>query len=361
MLRMAISNLTGGAVSAAGPGATARRTAGGSAQPAVSVLMSVRNGERHLDAALASLHAQTFGDFELVLVDNGSTDGTAAIIEDWCRRDPRIRAFKQAVPGLSNSLAFAARQARADLLARLDADDIAAPERLELQYAFMQRSPETGLLCTSIERMNEDGKTLNIHHVPEDDAALRHLFRTRNPIFHLTVMMRRDAYERAGGYREGLRAAEDYDLWTRMLEVTGIASIDRPLVRYRISPVGMTTRLSMRAHIVGYCVRAGQIGRPAGKPDAFIRGVPLLRRALATLGIDRRTLHYETFKMTVAAARKANQRGDVVSTRRLRRRARREALALPFRLAISKGVWRLLAMYPVYSWIHSHERRNPQR
>src|SRR5690349_20841515 len=114
--------------------------------PAVSVILSVRNGRRYLDEALSSIASQSLDDFEVVVVDNGSTDGSDRIIADWVRRDTRFRSTYLAQPGISRALNHGVSLARGELLARLDADDVALADRLAVQHATMRDDPGLGLL-----------------------------------------------------------------------------------------------------------------------------------------------------------------------------------------------------------------------
>ena len=313
--------------------------------PAVSVLVAVRNGERFLDFALASLAAQTFSDFEIVLVDNGSSDNTAQIVAEWSAREPRLSKFHLDRPGLAGSLILAASMARAPLLARLDADDIALPERLALQYSVMMERPSVGLLGSSVELIDEDGRHIGERRMAVADRELRDFLKSRNPFCHSTVMMRRDAYERAGGYRRGLKICEDFDLWCRMSDVTGLANIERPLVRYRIHETAMSIRQPVRMMISEQCVLAAGRARHQGIPEPFRNGVPRLRNALGILGVDRSTFLYDVLKATAVAGRLALRDNDRAAAIRLRRRAVGVLHAMSARAVVRHGLWRMLAMY----------------
>src|SRR5262249_12286060 len=149
--------------------------------PAVSVLMAVRDGASYLDQALASLAAQDFFDFEIVLIDNGSRDGTARIVADWISREPRLRAVRMERPGLARSLNHAAALARAPYLARLDSDDVCLPARLGMQYAAMQSHPRLGLLGAFVEVIGGAGRKLRNRELPARDAELKRFLRAGNP------------------------------------------------------------------------------------------------------------------------------------------------------------------------------------
>ena len=313
--------------------------------PAVSVLVAVRNGEEFLEAALASLAAQTFSDFEIVIVDNGSTDRTAQIMSGWEKRDPRLRAFHHDRPGLSGSLILAASHARAPLLARLDADDIALPERLAVQYAAMSDRPSLGLIGSWVELIDLDGRRIGERRLLVSDGKLRAFLQTGNPFCHSTIMMRRDAYERAGGYRPGLRICEDFDLWCRMAEVAELANIDQALVRYRLHDTSMSVRQPLRMAITDQCILAAGRARRQGLAEPFNNGTPRLRSALRILGVERSDFLYEVLKMTSVAARLALRSGDRTKALRLRRRSYGILLGMPKATAISRGLWRVIGTY----------------
>jgi glycosyltransferase involved in cell wall biosynthesis len=314
-------------------------------RPAISVLMAVRDGAAFLDGALASLESQHFRDFEIVIVDNGSRDETSRIIAAWAAREPRLRSFRLERPGLARSLCYAAAQARAPILARLDADDVALPSRLGLQYAAMQSNPSLGLLGSSADIINELGQKIGERHLPASDRELKEFLKTGNPFVHSSVMMRRDAYERAGGYRDGLRVCEDFDLWCRMAEITEIANLDIPLVRYRLHRGGMSFRQATRIALTDTCIVAAQSARRSGKPEPFDRGMPKLRDALVLLGMRRAEILYRALKSTTGSARLALEFGEHTRSRSIRRRAYRLLFALPFGRASLGGVGHILASY----------------
>jgi glycosyltransferase involved in cell wall biosynthesis len=323
--------------------------------PAISVLMAVRNGAAFIDEALASLAGQDFKDFEIVLVDNGSGDDTSRLVSRWVDDEPRLRAFRLDRPGLSRSLKYAAAMARAPFLARLDCDDIALPSRLGVQYAAMQNEPALGLLGSFVELIGGDGRTIRERQLPVSDREIKHILRSANPFVHSTIMMRRDAYARAGGYREGLRICEDFDLWCRMAEVTDLANLDVPLVRYRMHGDAMSFRQATRVALVDTCIVAAQYARRRGEPEPFDRGMPKLRQALALLHMPRAVVLYRVLKATTNAARLALDFGEREQSRHLRRRAFRLLTALPLGKATWRGIGHVAASY-----FRPHARRRRQ-
>lgn len=207
--------------------------------PRVSVVMSVYNGERWLGAAVESVLGQTLADLELLVIDDGSTDSTAEILGGY--RDPRLRVVRQPRAGLTASLNRGVRLTTAPLLARLDADDVALPERFARQVAFLDAHPEVGLLGTGCHDVDSAGRVLRTYRPPETDPEIRRALIRHNPFVHSSAMLRRNVLERAGLYDEGLAVAQDYDLWVRLSRVTGLANLAEPLVLRRLTP-GMISR-----------------------------------------------------------------------------------------------------------------------
>ena len=258
--------------------------------PAISVLMPVRNVARYLDEALHSLAAQTFRNFEIIAVDNGSTDGTWDILEAWSAVEPRLRTVRLLRPGLAESLNRAAALARAPFLARLDGDDAAHPCRLAVQLRMMVADPGLGMVGSAVQLINGKGTGLGLLCPPLDHDSLckRHL--TGCSIYASTTMMRADAFRRAGGYRTGLNVSEDYDLFIRVSERSRIAAVAEPLVRYRVHDDSITGRQPLRMALASVCVSAAHQARQQGLAEPFADGRPSLRRAQPLLGLSRRAV-----------------------------------------------------------------------
>jgi glycosyltransferase involved in cell wall biosynthesis len=199
------------------------------AAPAVSVVMPVHNALPYLDECLRSILGQTFPDFEFVILDDASTDGSVEVLRRWARADARIRLFESREKlGLSGSSNFIVRRARAPLVARMDADDVARPERLARQVEVFRGRPEVVLVGALSEGIDSRGARVR----PRDRWRLVRpsLF---PPFPHSSVMFRRRVFEEVGGYRELCAKWEDQDLFLRMKRLGRTIVLPEPLIRYR--------------------------------------------------------------------------------------------------------------------------------
>jgi glycosyltransferase involved in cell wall biosynthesis len=218
-------------------------------EPSVSILMPVRNEERLLPAALDSISRQTLSDWELVVVDDGSDDGTLDILEEAAQRDPRMRSMRSPCRGLAAALNLGLDACRAPLVARMDGDDISHPLRLELQTAFMQSHPAIGLTCTAFRHFSRTGLRSGMlayevwqNSLDTHDRILRDIF-VESPFVHPSVMFRKEEVLSVGGYRD-MGWAEDYDLWLRLASAgTRFARLPRVLFFWRDHPERATRTL----------------------------------------------------------------------------------------------------------------------
>ena len=197
--------------------------------PALSVVMPVHNALPHLDDAIESIIAQTFSDFEFVILDDASTDGSSERLHYWAARDPRIRllrADKNLGPVQSSNVV--ARAARAPLVARMDADDISCPERLAEQVQLLTDHPHVGVVGCLSDMIDVSGR--KIRDTDQWRLVRRSAFL---PFAHGAIMYRREIFERLTGYRDECQYWEDQDLVWRAANFTEIAVIPRTLFRHR--------------------------------------------------------------------------------------------------------------------------------
>lgn len=237
--------------------------------PRITVALSVYNNAEYLAEALDSILVQTVADFELVIVDDGSTDRSPAIIDHYAATDPRIRVIRQANQGLVASLNHIIAVARGAYIARMDGDDVALPERFARQVAFLDAHPDHGVIGTQIRTIDARGARRSeppIDHPLSADIIAATL-PTASPLCHPSVMMRRDILEAAGGYRPAYRHCEDYDLWLRLAERTRIANLPERLHLYRYSPSQVSHRHVLAQRYGVAVARLARVERAEGRPD----------------------------------------------------------------------------------------------
>lgn len=233
----------------------------------VSVVMPVRDGGSFLGAAVDSVLAQDFSAFELVAVDDHSTDATPAILATAAARDARVRVLRPEGRGLVAALGCAVAEARGRYIARLDADDLAAPDRLRRQVATLEARPRLGLLGSWAETIDAGGAPIGQLTPETDSQRLVTLLRRTNPFIHSSVTMPTDLVRRLGGYRAAFEAAEDYDLWLRIAEVAEVANLPEPLIRYRWHDSNVTLRKEVRQCFSVRLAQQAAAARRAGSPD----------------------------------------------------------------------------------------------
>lgn len=237
--------------------------------PSISVAMSVYNGERFLATAIDSVLAQTFADFEFLIVDDGSSDASGAIIDAYAARDPRIRAIRRENRGLIASLNQLLSEARAPLVARMDDDDIACPERFARQHAFLQEHPDYGVVSTWSHDIDADGNPLatpELDHPTDHEGFLEALHHS-TPLCHPSVVYRRDLVLGIGGYHAAFRHCEDYDLWLRLADVTRLCSIPERLMKYRRTDDQVSNRHIVEQQTNAAIAYFAWLERRAGRPD----------------------------------------------------------------------------------------------
>jgi hypothetical protein len=235
--------------------------------PAISVVMSVFNGEAFLTESIDSILQQTFTDFEFVIIDDGSNDSTLEILSDFAKRDSRVRVFPQKNKGRAESLNRGIDLVRSPLIARMDADDISLSNRLKEQFEFMNRHPEVGLLGSGVEFVAPGGKRLGTSLPPLDDAELRIRMRYGNQFYHPTVIMRKEIVVAAGKYRKVLCDADDFDLFLRMAERTKLASLPQPVLLYRVHGSQASIRRMSHQALCVLAARTAFVLRSRGVPD----------------------------------------------------------------------------------------------
>jgi glycosyltransferase involved in cell wall biosynthesis len=208
--------------------------------PQVSVLLPVYNGADYLSQAMDSLLEQTFTDFEVIVINDGSKDNSAEILNSIAAH--RVQVFHQDNMGLGATLNRALSLAKGDLIARQDQDDLSRPDRLTKQVQYMQAHLDCVLLGTAAEIWVGDKPSERHHDHPQDHGLLAFDLLFNNPFVHSSIMMRRDVVVEIGGYStdSGRQPPEDYELWSRMSRQGRVANLSERLLVYREVPSSMS-------------------------------------------------------------------------------------------------------------------------
>lgn len=199
----------------------------------ITVLMSVFNGERYLKQSIKSILCQTFTDFEFIIIDDCSGDSSCKIIESY--NDKRIKLIRNRINlGLSASLNIGIRASRGKYIVRFDSDDISLPERIEIQYRFMEENSQIGILGTGYYKIDQNGEGKDVYIYPKNEIDVKWKL-LLGPIFpHPSVMFRKEILTNNDiYYNETFSATQDYELWSRMINYTDGTNLPLPLIKYR--------------------------------------------------------------------------------------------------------------------------------
>jgi GT2 family glycosyltransferase len=236
--------------------------------PAISAILPVYNGKAYLQEAVESILAQTFTDFELIIINDGSTDGSGALLRELAAHDQRIVLVERANGGLVSALNEGIERAHSGIIARMDADDVAMPQRFALQFAQMGREPDLGVLGSFINIIDKEGHIIRLADYPVTSTETARFLEHGCPVAHPSVMIRRDAVLKAGGYRKAFSHCEDYDLWLRISELGyGIANLPKVLLNYRMHGANVSTIHREAQELGSLIARLAHRMRKAGLTD----------------------------------------------------------------------------------------------
>jgi len=222
--------------------------------PKISVVMPVYNSERYLREALDSIINQSFSDFECLVIDDGSTDGSSDIIKSF--NDPRIICITKDHSGLIDTLNQGIAQCKGDYIARCDSDDICEPDRFKCQVDFLDQNPLCVVVGSHAVAVDEHNKVMRVlDYPPINTRSIRTYALFHNPFVHSSVMIRKKVLDISGGYRKHYLHAEDYELWTRIIYKNECANIPKRLIRYRIHGAQVTQKNNITMRFWGVIVR----------------------------------------------------------------------------------------------------------
>jgi cellulose synthase/poly-beta-1,6-N-acetylglucosamine synthase-like glycosyltransferase len=255
----------------------------------VSIVMAVYNGAAHLAKTIESIERQTFSDWELIIVNDASSDETQQIAEHYQQRDSRIQIISNAQNcQLASSLNRGIAHARADLIARHDCSDLSQPNRLQQQYDLMAQNSALVLLGSCYDVLTPSGDYLSTIELPLHDTALRAQLAKGNPFSHGSVMFRRAAFEQCGGYRTDFAAAQDYELWMRLAQWGEIQNLPESLYAWRLE-LDSTT---IRKFDVQYAyMRCAQIQCDQEAIATLRSQAPVIENLLSWLALTAQTEH----------------------------------------------------------------------
>ena len=234
-----------------------------SPSPLVSVLMSVYNGERYLSQAITSILNQSFGEFEFIIIDDGSKDTSWEILTQAADQDTRIRLLRNdSNLGLPKSLNRGLAQVKGAYIARMDADDVSHPERLAKELILLESTPSLVLVGSSYLIIDENGQTIKKECHSVDDTSIRWHMLFHNSFCHSAVMMRADVLASYGlSYNEECRYAQDYELWSRLMDHGSVANCEEPLISYRLHDSNQGRNFYLEQQEIATSIAIANVGK----------------------------------------------------------------------------------------------------
>ncbi len=239
-------------------------------KPAISVIMPAYNAQEYLGRAIESILSQTFNDFEFIIINDASQDNTAEILATYQKKDKRIRVIKNKEHLLiAASLNKAVNTSRAAIIARMDADDVSMPNRLELQYSFMSNNPDIAVLGANITIVDKKGTVILKREYPTKSEELKKIMFLYSPFAHPVVMFRKKAFLEFGGYNLKMVPCEDIDLWFKIGSKYKFASIPESVLQYTILPNSSTHKSLKSLELLGFEIKLKAIRKYGYKPGIY--------------------------------------------------------------------------------------------
>jgi glycosyltransferase involved in cell wall biosynthesis len=228
--------------------------------PKVSIIMPVYNAEKYLKYSIESILAQTLSDFEFIIINDGSKDNSLEIIKEYAEKDKRIKIIDQEITGVVRALNNALKICKGEYIARMDADDISLPNRLEKQINFMEKE-KLNICGTWAKVIDENGKDTNkeFHYPPKTWQKTKLYLLRGNPFIHPSVILKKDIYEKEKDKNEDFyhkyKHIEDYELWTRLVPKYKSGNLEEYLLEYRIHSDQITKKFNFGMKMRGILIR----------------------------------------------------------------------------------------------------------
>lgn len=216
-------------------------TKNNSHSPQISVIMPVYNVGPYIKQAVDSVLEQTCGDFELIAINDGSTDNSPAILQRYAEKDKRLKVVNQENQGLVATLNRGIALARGKYIARMDPDDVCFPRRFEQQIAILDSKPSVVLVAGGFEVIDQDSEFLYREVLPTHSEDIKRSMLLRNPIAHGSVMFRKETFDKIGQYSNSCGPMEDFYLWTEMAQLGDIEAVEASVYRWRVNSQGITS------------------------------------------------------------------------------------------------------------------------
>lgn len=239
-------------------------------KPLISVIMPAYNAEEFAARAIESILNQTFKRFELIIIDDASKDGTLSVVKSYAEKDSRIRVLKNTKNlRIAETLNKGMRVAKTEIIARMDADDVSHPKRLEFQYKLLKKKPDVAIVGANMVIIDREGEVVSKREYPTGNLALKKLVFRYSPFAHPVVMYRKRVVEEYGGYDSKMIPCEDIDLWFKVGSKYDFASISKPLLKYTLIP-GSSSHTKLRdLELLGFRIKLRAIKMYNFKPSLY--------------------------------------------------------------------------------------------
>ena len=239
-------------------------------KPLISVVVPAHNAQKYIGSAIESVLSQTFKKFELIVINDASTDNTLGIIKSFSKKDPRVKIINNDTRlNIADSLNKGINIAQSNIIARMDSDDISLPNRLELQYKLINSSKNIAVVGSDIVIINSVGNEIGLRKYPESSGELKNCLFKYSPFAHPVVMFRKDVFEEVGGYNPKYSPTEDLDLWFRLGRKHQFKSIRQTLLKYRVHEKSSSHSMIKDLEILVFKIRLDAIIKYGYRPNLY--------------------------------------------------------------------------------------------